>query len=270
MLVLLLAAMSGASAGLTARALHLAGALHPARFESHLELGAVVVGAVAAGWVAVSCALALGCLAVRAGGRTWAVGERLVARHAPAVVRRTARIGVTVAVGTGLVLGGGTAQADEGRAEDRSAVVAVDLGWRASVPPTAPATAGPGPDAATEGAPPQTPGHPAPAPTDAPTVPAPGATGTSTPPADRSAPALPPAERDAALTVTREVPATGTEVVVLRGDTLWGIAARSLPADATDADVAAAVARWHSANVAVIGDDPDLIRPGQVLVAPSA
>lgn len=59
-------------------------------------------------------------------------------------------------------------------------------------------------------------------------------------------------------------------VVVLRGDTLWGIAARHLPADASAADVAAAWPAWYAANAATIGPDPGLILPGQVLVVPAA
>ncbi len=58
------------------------------------------------------------------------------------------------------------------------------------------------------------------------------------------------------------------EVVVRRGDTLWSIAARHLGEGATDAEVAAAWPRWYAANRAVVGPDPDLLRPGQVLHAP--
>ncbi len=58
------------------------------------------------------------------------------------------------------------------------------------------------------------------------------------------------------------------EVVVHRGDTLWGIAARHLGPQATDAEVATAWPRWHAANRAVIGADPGLLLPGQVLLAP--
>lgn len=71
--------------------------------------------------------------------------------------------------------------------------------------------------------------------------------------------------------MTRELPAEPSdEVVVLRGDTLWSIAARHLPPGAADAEVAVAVQRWFAANADVIGDDPDLILPGQVLTAPVA
>ena len=57
-------------------------------------------------------------------------------------------------------------------------------------------------------------------------------------------------------------------VVVRPGDTLWAIAARSLPAGATDAEIARACAKWHAANRDVIGDDPNLIFPMQRLVPP--
>jgi hypothetical protein len=57
-------------------------------------------------------------------------------------------------------------------------------------------------------------------------------------------------------------------VVVHRGDSLWGIAARHLPSDADDAAVARACALWYAANQAVIGADPDLLQPGQLLVRP--
>lgn len=57
-------------------------------------------------------------------------------------------------------------------------------------------------------------------------------------------------------------------VEVRRGDTLWAIAARSLPPGADVNDIARATAAWHDANRDVIGDDPDLIFPTQRLVPP--
>ncbi len=59
------------------------------------------------------------------------------------------------------------------------------------------------------------------------------------------------------------------EVVVLRGDSLWSIAAAHLPASATDADINTAWRAWYAANQTVIGADPDVILPGQRLVPPA-
>lgn len=59
------------------------------------------------------------------------------------------------------------------------------------------------------------------------------------------------------------------DVVVHRGDTLWDLARRHLGPDATDAEVATAWPAWYDANRDVIGEDPDLILPGQVLRPPS-
>ena len=59
-----------------------------------------------------------------------------------------------------------------------------------------------------------------------------------------------------------------TEVVVTRGDSLWSIAARFLGPDVGDAQVADAWPSWYAMNRTVIGDDPDVLLPGQVLRVP--
>ena len=56
--------------------------------------------------------------------------------------------------------------------------------------------------------------------------------------------------------------------VVRRGDALWDVAARHLGPTATAADIAREWPRWYAANRAVIGADPSLLRPGEVLYAP--
>jgi hypothetical protein len=55
------------------------------------------------------------------------------------------------------------------------------------------------------------------------------------------------------------------EHVVVRGDTLWSLAADRCGPDATPADVLAELQRLHTVNADVIGEDPDLLRPGQIL-----
>lgn len=67
------------------------------------------------------------------------------------------------------------------------------------------------------------------------------------------------------------LPAAGPaarHVVVRPGDTLWALAEGSLPAGATAAQVAARWPDWWATNREVIGDDPDLLHPGQSLQAP--
>lgn len=62
--------------------------------------------------------------------------------------------------------------------------------------------------------------------------------------------------------------------VVVRGDCLWRIAEVRLRERAaispTDVEIARAVHAWWTANADVIGPDPDLLLPGQVLRPPEA
>ncbi|MGY2129166.1 hypothetical protein [Blastococcus sp. SYSU DS0617] len=68
-------------------------------------------------------------------------------------------------------------------------------------------------------------------------------------------------------------PAAGDHVVV-RGDCLWDVAAARLSdrlgRTPTDAEVARDTRAWWTANAAVIGPDPDVLLPGQVLHPPPA
>lgn len=107
--------------------------------------------------------------------------------------------------------------------------------------------------------------------------PTPTAAPSSAAPTTRSAPvpdwtpttpkAVAPGNRSPLLMAgTRSLAASA--VVVRRGDTLWSIVARHLGPDADPLRVAAAVPHWHSANRAVIGDDPNLLLPGQQLTPP--
>ena len=63
--------------------------------------------------------------------------------------------------------------------------------------------------------------------------------------------------------------AAGGAVVVHRGDSSWSIAARHLPANAAAADIAQAWHRWYATNATVIGPNPNLILPGQILLPPT-
>jgi nucleoid-associated protein YgaU len=59
-------------------------------------------------------------------------------------------------------------------------------------------------------------------------------------------------------------------VVVRAGDSLWSIAARELGPNASAEAIGARWPEWYAANRQVIGSDPDLILPGQVLRIPAA
>jgi hypothetical protein len=88
----------------------------------------------------------------------------------------------------------------------------------------------------------------------------PGLPTPSVPPT-QSAPAAPQALTDSLV--------ANNTVVVQPGDSLWQLAAASLPPEATSADIAAAWPAWYELNADTIGSDPNLIQPGQVLRIPT-
>jgi len=244
-------ALAAAAGTLGARTWQVGAGLGSALFpiEDIVELAAVAVGTVVAGWVGLHALVALTCVLADRRGTRWAAGERTVARHAPVVVRRLAR--AAAGAGLGLALTAPTAMAlpDWGtgtvaHADDGPAVV-LDLGWQ----PTESETR----DRRT---------------TDL------RAAGDKTP--DRSTPSRPGPAPERSSLVNRGQH-TGTEreplVLVEPGDTLWAITADQLAAgraaaDPSNAEIADAVTRWHDANRRVLGADPDLIRPGTVLHQP--
>jgi nucleoid-associated protein YgaU len=228
-----------------------------ARVETWVELGLVAAGSLAAWWVALGAAAGLAVVVAARRGVRWRAGEAAVRRAAPDLVRRLARVGVGAGVGAGLVLAP-TAAAAETAPDDPApaapTAVAVDLGWRptaAGVGAEDPTAAVPGPTAA-----PRTTG--ASDGTEATRSEATGSEPTGTATASE-------VRRESA----RPGPAPDGSVVVHRGDTLWGIAARWLGGTPTDAEILAATVRWHDTNRAVVGDDPDLVLPGQVLRPPA-
>lgn len=58
------------------------------------------------------------------------------------------------------------------------------------------------------------------------------------------------------------------QAVVRAGDSLWNLAAEQLGPLATDADIAAHWPRWYERNRHVIGENPNLIVPGQIFDVP--
>ena len=226
------------------------------------------------------------------------VASVLSRRIAPAAIRRAVELalGLTVAVGT---VGLSTAAHAAVPTADHLTASSVDaepvgapplrLDWPTSevaVPSTtATTTASTHPTATAKAVSPAAAAAPAasaaaPSPShhrsSAPTQPAtaeppPGqaAPSSSDPPTSGSAAPLSPATGQGTAAPGRAT----TAVVVRPGDSLWAIARRDLQAagaSATVRDVAAAWPLWWAANRQLVGEDPDLLRPGSHLTPPAA
>lgn len=221
-------------------------------------LGTAAAGALAAGcWLL--AAASLGRRVVRLA--TWC--DRLGARLTPIVLRRA--VGLTVGAGLGVAALGGVASGAEH-----------DLGWEVTTtaasetesdaaPVEAALPESALPESALPDAEPPEAAQPSPEPsedgTPEPTLPDISVTPASEGATEGRLASPTPAPPEAAEAVA------GT-VTVQRGDSLWRIAAEHLPG-ASNAEIAAAWPRWYEANRAVIGAEPALIHPGQVLQVPS-
>lgn len=89
-------------------------------------------------------------------------------------------------------------------------------------------------------------------------------------PASSPASVIPP---PAATALAPALPVAARTRTVVAGDTLWGLAAEELDAadrPATASRIAERWPAWWHANRPVIGDDPDLIHIGTVLVVPDS
>lgn len=218
---------------------------------------AVAVGGLVAAWACLAwwglafAASVLGALPNRLGRLARACAERI----APAAIRRIARyaLGAALASGATIAVPLGPASAASGpvpSADPAPVLPSLDRPTGFSVAdPLTPTAAGP---AVATG----------PRPVEA------AQTCTraddredATGPTRRATPAA-AAHRDGVRT-PRSLPAG--EVTVRTGDTLWAIAARHLPPDASVVRIAEEWPRWYRANAEVIGADPDLIRPGERL-----
>lgn len=239
-----LSATTGSAAGGLAVAARGVLGTPPAHASVDLLVAAAVLatGALAAAVLFVGSLLLVLAHLTRAAGRSARAVEVLAARCTPVVVRRVVAVGL--GAGLGLLGPAGLANATDS-----------DLGWVVTTTATQ-SSAGPGagPSGATWSAPgPQPLRSTAPPPGVAPApVVALTATGGGSP----------------AVAGTSAESADGRAVTVQPGDSLWSIAARDL-STGSPARIASEWPRWYAQNRGTIGDDPDLIRPGQLLVAPA-
>lgn len=253
--VLRSAATTAASGVVTALLAAAARATVPDALGGDLE--SAVAGAVVGLGCLAGLALTLGSLLLLASAVLHRVGlalhhlDAVAARVTPAALRRVVAVGVGAGIGLGVVAPAGATE--------------VDLGWEITAES---ASAG---RTATE----QPEADLLPAAATAPVMPTAVMPTAVTPTAVTPTAVTPTAvtERGTPVsptpTATSATPAATAGHVVSVGDSLWTIAEKHLPAGSTVGDVAAAWPAWHQANRDLIGPDPDLIRPGQVLVAPA-
>ncbi|MFD6178679.1 MULTISPECIES: LysM peptidoglycan-binding domain-containing protein [unclassified Isoptericola] len=237
--------------------------------DGWVELAVLAAGLVAAAWLFLSGVVALACVAAVRLGRRWRAGEAVVERLAPAAVRRLVRSAVGVGVGAGLTLAPTAALAAEtppAEPAGAEASVVLDLGWQSTSGAAGGAVVDEHDPAATAlgEVPVEDPDETVTAAATGSTGSA-GSTGSTADPDDEER-----AEPVSATPVRITTPpdADGTRVV-LRGDTLWDIARDALGGHPSDAEILREATRWHEANRAVVGADPDRILPGQVLSAPA-
>lgn len=225
----------------------------PASSDEVVVLVAASVAAGLAAWLVLGIVLEL---AARLPGRCGRVAQGWSQRVTPALARRAA--GVVLGIGVGVV--GGPAQAVAVGPSSAVTVTAAPLGDGRAPDPGFRAAPSPA-DGRTE------PGRSAAPATSTATAAAPVTTPAPTPGFTPAAPRVRP-QADPGLLGARVAPRMDAEVVVHRGDSLWSIAAGHLGPDASDAEVDVAWRQWFALNREVVGPDPDLLLPGQVLRVP--
>ena len=239
----------------------------PASLDEALTLVALAIAVALGAWLLVST---IASLLAHLPGRLGLIANRWARTWAPAVSRRVAAVLVGAAVGGALAPGtavgtGSGAPPASGPGFSQSAPATSGPGFSSTSSTTAaPDGSGPGaPDGSTRAAPGGS-GSAGSSPGFTTTLPSPPQPGwTPSRPVQRPQPS-------ADLVTGRSPGGPSADVVVHRGDTLWDIARRQLGPDSTDAEVAQAWPAWYDANRAVIGEDPGLILPGQILRRPSA
>jgi hypothetical protein len=70
-------------------------------------------------------------------------------------------------------------------------------------------------------------------------------------------------------TVHQQSEISRNPVTVMSGDSLWTIASRHLGPLAADVEIAREWPRWYQANEGVIGENPNVLLPGQILTPPA-
>lgn len=207
-------------------------------FEDHIGVAANTIGLIVVVWWALSFLIALAAALLERCGSGRAAAA--AGKFSPAFMRRLALAAVGLQLATAPLAH--AAPVPAGPATDPPPAVAA--AWVPTGAP-APEPAAPAPGPRTLGTDPHW--TPTPPPVDPRTL------------APRQLRAQEPGHEPAA---------SATEVTVRAGDSLWSICAAELGPLASDVDIALAWPRLYQANRDVIGGDPGLLLPGQVLRMP--
>ncbi|PAU91168.1 hypothetical protein CK505_07160 [Kocuria sp. WN036] len=243
-----------------------------------IGLAAAVLGcAVVAAWI---LATALAVLAVLAGHHRWERLAGICGRCSPALLRRAA----ATALGLQLLAAPAAVAVDAPSPFWGAGASAQDSAPAAEGTTSAPEETTPAPEGTTSAPEETTPA--AEGPTSAPeeTTPAPEAPGPAPAPGPRPGPdrepvpggeSAPAPSTDPDPCFRRTGPSVAERTVdgavtVVRGDTLWSLAAAHLGPEASDQQVARAWPRWYELNRPVLPDGPHRLLPGQRLVVPGA
>ncbi|WP_127131815.1 LysM peptidoglycan-binding domain-containing protein [Georgenia sp. SYP-B2076] len=229
---------------------HRSGVMDAADLADVVALVLLATGATVGTWYALTAGLALA-VPLCGGGRWRTALEGAVRRWGAPVLRRVVLSTAAAGMGVSLTLTGAVAATVV--PDPQPTPIPVDLGWG---PPAVPAL-GSGTRSGT--------GTDVPKPTVAPSPAVPTATPSPAVPTVAPPPAVPTADGPASAP---RAAAAGTHVVTA-GESLWSIAASALGPGAAEADIVAAWPLWYETNRALVGPDPDLIHPGQLLRAPT-
>lgn len=265
-LILLLGTFLAGSGAQLAQRLHSsAGRRQSLSFEDHLAIAANTTGLIIVAWWVLSFLIAItAALLERSGSRRAAVSA---GRFSPAFMRRLALAAVGLQLATAPLAHAGPgpgAPAPPSPPAVAAAWTPTGGGVGGTVPAAGTSAPGPGPAAASGPS-----AEPAPEPAPAP---APSARSRSLGVDPHWTPVPPPVDPRALapLPLRPQQPAAGAgEVTVRAGDSLWSICAAQLGPLASDVDIALAWPQLYQANRKLIGSDPGLLLPGQVLRLPA-
>jgi hypothetical protein len=218
-------------------------------FEDQLGITANLAGLVVIIWWAMSLMIAFTAALLERGGRTRAATA--AGKFSPGFMRRLALAAVGLQLITAQLATAATSPALPGTGPPPR--TAVSAGWT----PTSDASFA---------------GYPDPAETVPATLPPPRPPVESAPAAGPQWKPLRPVVEPGPLASRQlrpqEPAADPGEVSVRAGDSLWSLAAVQLGPFASDVDIATAWPRLYQANRQVIGENPDVLLPGQVLRLP--